>query len=82
MTALFLLFAAWHFAWTLWLCCCAVSHGRKMRDIGFRSGVLHGHAATRWPGDPQWREARELLDELEAESLLKALENARERVAE
>jgi len=46
----------------------------KIRQNAWRLGVLQGFMATRYPGHPDWMEARKVLDELEAYVLAKAME--------
>ena len=38
-----------------------------LNRLHWKLGVVQGHGATRWPGAPMYREAREYLDTIEAE---------------
>lgn len=47
---------------------------QKLKDLYYEKGVIEGHGATRFPGEPFWKRAREILDKFEAELALKYME--------
>lgn len=40
----------------------------------WRTGVIHGHMATVLPGEPTYRDARKVIDELEAAVLERTID--------
>jgi hypothetical protein len=50
---------------------------QKLKHMYWQKGVVEGSAATQFPGDPHWKEARELLDKIAADAMFSALEKER-----